>query len=307
MSQQIAKTRDTLNKYLTKNLSQIANALPKHLTPERMARIALTEFSKNKALQECTPESIFGSIVIAAQLGLEPGIMGAGYLVPYKGICTFIPGWQGYVDLVSRAGRATVWTGAVFDGDEFDWQLGDQPFCRHKPSGDEQTIDKLTHVYAIGKVIGSETPIIDVWSIKKVIAHRDKNNKVGRSHYSFNHLEMYARKCPLMQVLKYMPKSVELVRAQEVDLNSTEGRGASYIDGQCVTIEPENEPVIPEAAMPETGECITEKQIGLIKAKLAAHKNKDLGERLLNVFEITAIEQLLKSQIDGVLEWISGE
>jgi hypothetical protein len=49
----------------------------------------------------------------AAQLGLEPGINGQGYLIPYKGTCTFVPGWKGLVDLVARSGRATVWTGVV--------------------------------------------------------------------------------------------------------------------------------------------------------------------------------------------------
>lgn len=305
----VAENRKKLNLFLTKNLGEIANALPAHLTPERMARIALTEFSKNKALQQCTAESIFGSIVIAAQLGLEPGINGACYLVPYKNTCTLIPGWQGYVDLVSRAGRATVWTGAVYKGDKFEYQLGDQPFCRHTPSGDEESIENLTHVYAIGRVIGSETPIIEVWSIKKILAHRDKNNKVGSAHYSFKHLEMYARKIPLLQVIKYMPKSVELQRAAQVDVNSTQGKGEAYIDGDFVTVEPENETPMEsvQEAPIETGEAITEKQIGLINAKLANAKNKDIRERFFNVFEITDVNQLLKSQITDALSWIEAD
>jgi hypothetical protein len=113
--------------------SEIARALPKHMDGDRMARIALTEFRKNPRSRKCEPKSVFAAVVVASQLGLEPGVLGQAYLVPYKANkkingewveqweCQLIPGWQGLADLVARAGRASVWTGAVFKGDEFDW------------------------------------------------------------------------------------------------------------------------------------------------------------------------------------------
>lgn len=226
----------TLNQYLTKHKNQLEAALPKHLSADRMARIALTCFSQNAALQKCTPESIFASVVVASQLGLEPGIYGQGYLVPYKNVCTFIPGWQGYVDLVSRSGRASVRTGAVFKGDDFDYALGTDQYIRHRP-GDNSDANDLEYVYAIGEVVGSPAKVIEVWSRKKIESHRDKYNKVGKSHYSFTNFEMYARKVPLLQVIKYLPKSVQLTAAQNVDLNATEGRHTQFIDGDFVTVD----------------------------------------------------------------------
>lgn len=226
----------TLNHYFTQHKNQLAAALPKHLNPDRMVRLALTAFSQNKALQACDPKTVFSSIIVLSQLGLEPGIDGQGYLVPYKGACTPIPGWKGYVDLVSRAGRATVWTGAVFEGDEFDYALGDMPYLKHRP-GDENDESKLTHVYAIGRVKGAEFPVIEVWTINKILKHRDKFNKVGKAHYSFNNLEMYARKIPLLQVLKYMPKSVELQSAMEVEQAAAQGKSTDVINGEFVTID----------------------------------------------------------------------
>lgn len=152
--------------YMQKYKSQLEMALPKHLTVDRMMRLSLTAFSQNPALQQCSSSSIFSSIIIASQLGLEPGVNGQGYLVPYNGTCTFIPGWKGLVDLAQRGGRSSVWTGAVYEGDEFDYMLGDSPYCRHKPCGEFDN-DKLTHVYAIGRVKDSEMPIIEVWPVKK--------------------------------------------------------------------------------------------------------------------------------------------
>ena len=206
-------------------------------------------------LQKCDPKTVFASIIVLSQLGLEPGVDGQAYLVPYKNTCTPIPGWKGYVDLVSRAGRATVWTGAVFEGDHFEYELGDAPFVKHRP-GDENDENKLTHVYAIGRVKGAEFPVIEVWTIGKILKHRDKHNKVGKAHYSFKNLEMYARKIPLLQVIKYMPKSVELQTAQQIDLAATEGKSTDFINGEFVTLDGEPDQP-PENVDTETGEVLT--------------------------------------------------
>ena len=227
---------------------QMALALPKHMNADRMCRLALTAFSSNQDLQKCEFKSIASSLMTAGAMGLEPGVNGAGYLIAYKGTCTFVPGWKGLVDLVSRSGRATVWTGAVFEGDDFDYALGDRPFVMHRP-GDETDPAKLTHVYAIGRVNGSDFPVIEVWTMRKVWKHRDEFNKQGGRHYSYRNVEMYARKVPLLQVLKYMPSSIEIANAIAVSDAAESGRGA-VIEGNFVTVS--DAPSFD--ADPETGE-----------------------------------------------------
>lgn len=220
--------------FLDKLKPQLALAMPKHLNADRMARLALTAFSGNRDLQQCTPQSIAGSLMTAGQLGLEPGVNGQGYLIPYKGTCTFVPGWKGLVDLVSRAGRATVWTGAVMPGDNFDYQLGDEPFCRHKP-GDEVG-GQWTHVYAIGRVRDASMAVIEVWTRAKVANHLANYNKVGVKHYAKqgeNNFEKYGRKVALLQVLKYMPQSVEIATATRLADMADTGRGV-VLDGDFV-------------------------------------------------------------------------
>lgn len=216
---------------------QMALALPKHMNADRMTRLALTAFSSNPDLQECSHKSIAASIMTAAQMGLEPGINGQGYLIPYKGTCTFVPGWKGLVDLVARAGRATVWTGVVMPGDRFEYQLGDSPFCRHIP-GDSAGDEPFTHVYAIGRVRDASMAVIEVWTRAKVQKHLKQYNKVGGRHYALaneNNLAMYARKVALLQVLKYMPASIELANAIEVSNASEDGKSA-VLDGDFVTV-----------------------------------------------------------------------
>lgn len=251
---------------LTAYKQQIALALPKHLNADRMARIALTAFRSNPKLGDCKPQSVFAAVIMGSQLGLEPGIMGQAYLIPYKDECQFVPGWQGYVDLVSRAGRASVWTGAVFQGDVFDYGYGDRPFITHKedPNGSRDPAS-LTHVYAVGRVKGAEFPIIEVWSRSRVEKHRDRFNKVGGRHYSFQHFEMYGRKVALLQVIKYMPKSVEMQTLAELDA-AAEG-GSQGLDTKSV-LEGTWAPVVPTEHAGDAAQFDPATEIAVLKQQV---------------------------------------
>ena len=218
---------ETANQFpamLDKFKGEIARALPKHLNPDRMSRIALTAFRRTPALGNCDPRSVFAAVIQASQLGLEPDTLGRAYLIPYGRECQFVPGWKGLVDLANRSGNCTVWTGAVFPGDEFDYALGDRPFITHKPAGDEGEIE---YAYAVGRVKGAEWPVIEVWTASRIKKHLARYNKVGKRHYANDNFEMYARKVVLLQVLKYMPMSPEL--AQAVALNDAAEIGAQHL------------------------------------------------------------------------------
>ncbi len=235
MSEQLTiKSPGEFARYLEKSKQSIANALPKHLNADRMLRLAVTAFSTNPALRQCTPVSIVGSIIVASQLGLEPGIAGQGYLIPYKETCTFVPGWQGLVGMLNNTGRATAWTAAVFEGDEFQCDLGSMQRIVHRPGPNYGDPGKITWVYACGKVNGSEIPIIEAWPMARVFKHRDRFNKVGQRHYSFAHPEMYARKVVLLQVLKYLPRSIELQNAMAVEENHEAGKSSTIGEGGIV-------------------------------------------------------------------------
>jgi recombination protein RecT len=242
----VASKPADLVSFFEKSSKQLLNALPKHIGADRMIRLAATAWSRSADLQKCDLISLFGSTLTAAQLGLELGVGGQGYLVPYFNSkkkhfeAQFIPGWQGIVDLVARAGRAVVWTGAVYRGDHFDWELGSNPRCVHKPDSDSDDWDDLEYVYAIGKINGTDMPVIEVWSKARIIRHLNKYNKVGANHYAlkdgYKNFEMYARKVPLLQVMKYMPKSVEIQKA--IDVAQAADAGDKYtIDGDFVVVE----------------------------------------------------------------------
>lgn len=229
---------------------EIARALPKHINADRMCRIALTCFRLTPKLAECQPASVFAALIQASQVGLEPGPNGRAYLIPYQGECQFVPGWKGLVELANRTGRASVWTGAVFEGDDFDYRLGDSPMCEHRPRGEDDP-EKLVYTYAVGRVKGNDWPVIEVWPNTKIVKHRNRYNKVGRKHYSYDNWEMYARKVPLLQVLKYMPASPELETAMALSdtFDSGERQGIT-IDGALANAF---EPPVPTGTTTDAG------------------------------------------------------
>src|SRR5690606_24918900 len=126
---------------LEKMKGEIARCLPKHLTPERMARIAMTELRKTPKLLECDPMSFIAAIMQASQLGLEPGVLGSCYLIPFwnakagKFECTFMPGYRGFLDLARRSGQIiSLVARSVYENDEFSYEFGLKENIVHKPS-----------------------------------------------------------------------------------------------------------------------------------------------------------------------------
>lgn len=176
-----ATAKDWLKKLADDSLK---DALPKMVDPDKFNRVALTTMRKNPDLFKCSPASIAASLVQSAQLGLTvDGVLGMAYLIPFKTECTLIIGYKGLIELVRRSGEvSTLAMECVYDGDDFSYTLGLDPKLHHVP-GDEHGVDdsKITHAYVAVKMKDGST-VFNVWSIKKLIAHRDRYSKgAGRS------------------------------------------------------------------------------------------------------------------------------
>lgn len=211
--------------------------IPGHMMVEREIRSAVIALANSKDLQKSTPASFYTAVSVAINSGIGLG-RGMGYLVAYNGNCQYVPGWRGLTDLVTRSGRASVWTGVVHKGDEFDYALGDAPFLKHKP-GDNEEFKDITHYYSIGRVKGSDYPVIEVWSANRVAKHLAKYNKVGTRHYALkddNNMEQYGRKVVLLQVIKYLPQSQEIANALAAEAAHESGK-QNIIDGNMVWID----------------------------------------------------------------------
>lgn len=72
---------------------------------QRFAASVLTAVMADPKLQACTPLSVYLSMIRAATLGLsvDPAY-GQAYLVAYGNVCTFMPGYKGFIDKASENG-----------------------------------------------------------------------------------------------------------------------------------------------------------------------------------------------------------
>lgn len=103
----------------------IAQILPKHVTAERMARVAIACLTKTPKLADCTKESFVNCMMTLSQLGLEPDGRRA-HLIPYGNACTLIIDYKGLVDLIMRTGNVSnVHADIVCENDVFEYDCGE--------------------------------------------------------------------------------------------------------------------------------------------------------------------------------------
>lgn len=202
--------------------TEIARALPRHLNPDRMTRIALTCFRLNPKLAQCQPASVFAAVIQASQLGLEPGLLGQCYLIPYKDECTLQIGYQGLVDLVRRTGRVKrIEAHAVRDGDTFTYRTGLQTILEHEPSLDGAQGD-LRLAYAVAEFTDGGFHV-EVMTRAQIEGIRDRSQNVQNARkwnkatpWDTDTEEMW-RKTLLRRICKYLPRSPELATALAID------------------------------------------------------------------------------------------
>lgn len=210
------QTYATVSQMLEKSRDSIAAALPRHLTVERLTRVALGELRTNPKLLECQPASLMSAIVKASQLGLEVGsAMGHAYLVPYKTEATLIIGYRGMLALARRSGEIqSITARVVYSRDTFDLEYGLEEKLRHIPSTDEDP-GQVTHVYAVAKLVDGGIQY-EVMTRAEVEAIRRRSRAGGSGPWVSDWNEM-ARKTVLRRLFKYLPMSIEMADSLAVD------------------------------------------------------------------------------------------
>ena len=211
--------------------AQLAAALPRHMTAERMIRIATTEIRKVPELRNCDSTSFIGAIVQCSQLGLEPGsALGHAYLLRFgngkakngKKNVQLIIGYRGMIDLARRSGQIISLSARVVrECDEFSYELGLDEKLVHRPGENEDA--PITHVYAVAKLKDGGVQF-EVMTRKQVEKVRDTHSKAaknaaskGASSIWDEHFEDMAKKTVIRKLFKYLPVSIEIQRAVSMD------------------------------------------------------------------------------------------
>lgn len=250
--------------------TQIEKALPSVITPERFTRIALTAYSRNEKLQECTAESFLGSMMQAAQLGVEPNTpLGQAYLIPYrnKGVMEvqFQLGYRGMIDLAYRSGEVqNIQAHEVYENDTFEYELGLEPKLKHIPALKDR--GEVILYYAVFKLTNGGVGF-EVMSKEDVEAFAKKKSKTYGTGPWQSDFDAMAKKTLVKRLLKFAPLKSDFVRAVTADETIKSGISENMADlpDETVTIDaettkPEENADYEEIPMP--GDLYTDPETG---------------------------------------------
>ena len=238
----------SLHKLLTGDgmRKQIAMALPKNITPERMIRIVLSTVQRTPKLLDCDPKSFLSCVMACAALGLEPdGLLGQAYLIPFGQTCTLVPGYQGLMKLARQSGEVlSIDAHPVRHGDVFDFRYGADPTIKHVPAerpmvvvdgvakwADNWKPGPITHFYAVVRFRdgGCAFVVMPTWEVDDIrdgsqgyqAAIKNKKDSPWITDY-----DRMGCKTAIRRLMKYSPASVEdnrLHRAIAIDERADRG------------------------------------------------------------------------------------
>ena len=204
---------------------QIAKALPRHLTPDRFARVAVTALMRTPKLAHCTQVSLFNSLLTLSGVGLEPDGRRA-HLIPFENRkagtveCQLIIDWKGYAELAYRSGLvATLHADVVRDGDVFEYSLGEVakhvPHFLRRDAGKPEQAGEIIAAYAHVRMKDGSTKA-EVMSIAEIEAIR-KRSRAGTSGPWVTDWNEMAKKTAFRRLAKWLPLSSEFRDALDAD------------------------------------------------------------------------------------------
>ena len=219
----------------------IGNALPKHITPDRMARVCLTALRRNPKLLQAKPESLLAAIMVCSQLGLEPNDpRQLAHLIPYKDECQLIIGYRGYIELAMRSDMVNnIQAMPVYERDLFEYEQGMDLKLRHVPYIGDEKPGRVIAAYAVATMANGAKAFV-------VIPRRDIERaraassgvKSGRATPWDDWFPEMAMKTAVRRLAKFMPQSPEFARALEADEAQSIRIDPTTLSAESIEIEP---------------------------------------------------------------------
>ena len=217
--------QQTIAQYLKSMQGQIAEVLPKHITPERLTRVAMSVIRTTPKLLECDLPSLLAAVFQAASLGLEPGLLGHCYIIPYGKKATFIIGYKGMIDLARRSGDIqSINAHEVYEHDLLEVEYGLEENLRHIPwhLRSDKTFDKaglIRGFYMVAK-FKDGGHYIHYMSKQEVDDHRKRSKSGHDGPWVTDYVEM-GKKTVVRSGWKWLPISIEIAEKVTVSDEST--------------------------------------------------------------------------------------
>ena len=279
--------------FMESQKANLAAVLPKHVDADRMLKLALGAMRTTPKLLNCNVESLMGAVVTCSTLGLEPNTpLGHAYLIPFenrqKGTTDvqIVFGYKGLIDLARRSGQIiSIAAHEVCQNDEFHFSYGLDEKLIHKPAltGRGEPIA----FYAVAKLVGGGYAF-EVMGRDQIEEIRDASQNYkfarekGKTVWGQHFVEM-GRKTVLRRLFKYLPVSIELATAANIDSNTEAGKAGNYeeaLKGEYSVMPDDAPAALPEGLNQETGEWTPPASSNWqpSEAELAEIKQREMAE-----------------------------
>ena len=114
-------TLQRVDNWLDNSGPKLLELLPAGIDQARFLRNVSSQVKMNPAIQQCRPDTIINSIVKATHLGLDIGVLGSAYIVPYGNQASLVIGYAGLIDLAFRSGTVkNIHSGVVRENDNYE-------------------------------------------------------------------------------------------------------------------------------------------------------------------------------------------
>lgn len=212
MSNELTKKQDIKSLINSDTMrEQFARALPKHLTAERFARVAITALTRTPKLADCTPTSLMKCLLDLSAMGLEPDGRRA-HLIPYGAEATLIVDYKGLIELIRRSGDVvSIRAETVCEKDNFSWTNGE---VTHSVNWREDR-GEVQAVYAEAVMKSGEKQTA-VMTTKEIEAIRSRSRSGNNGPWKTDWAEM-AKKTAVRRLSKMLPLSSEIMQHVERD------------------------------------------------------------------------------------------
>jgi recombination protein RecT len=168
---------------------------------EKMARSFAWEINTNDKLKCCSQLSMVNAFYKCCEYGLDPASsLGHAWLVPYKSNIDLQIGYRGWLKLLFNSPLvANVYSYAVYEDDEFSYELGMNPNIKHIPSKEPKDLEKLIATYGVVKLKNGEAQIRvcfkdEIEESKAASRGSHKPDSPWRNHYEAMALVVPVRK-----------------------------------------------------------------------------------------------------------------
>lgn len=229
----------------------LGKALPRHLTPDRFIRVAITAMLRVPKLAQCSQATFLQALLQLSQYGLEPDGRRA-HLIPYKNNkasekagrdvydCQLVIDYKGLAELVLRSGVVSyLHADVIREGDLFEYSRGElkqhvNHFLR-TDAAKPKDAGKVIGAYAVARMKDG-TEKVEVMSIDQLEGIR-KRSKAGNDGPWVTDREEMQKKTVFRRLSKWLPLSSEVRDAADndddvIDIEaSAAARGTASIAG----------------------------------------------------------------------------